>query len=124
MSGFTVHIVDDEPLITNMIKYNLNKNGVEYVKIFSSGNEYLQLEKSTPDLLILDYQLDDMNGLDLLKRIKKSSPTANIIILSGEESSEISKKCRDCGALDFIVKSTKAVDQILQRIKALIRFRE
>lgn len=115
-------IVEDDKFMQSILsKYLSNSFQLE---VFSDGIEtlaYLQ-EGNIPDLIITDLNTPKMGGLELIKQIKASDffNSIPIIVLSGEESSEMIVKCLDAGADDFIVKPFNP-KELEARIKVVLR---
>lgn len=97
-------IVDDEPNIINSITHILQD---EEHTVFSAanGDDALALfKKHNPDLLILDVWLPDLDGIDLLGRMKKIKPDTAAIMISGHGSIDIAVRSTRMGAFDFLEK--------------------
>ena len=75
-------VVDDERPISDIIKFNLTKEGYEVVTAFDGREALEQFEAKKPDLVILDLMLPELDGLEVAKEIRKTSHTP-IIRLSG-----------------------------------------
>ena len=74
-------VVDDERPISDIIKFNLTKEGYEVVTAFDGREALEQFEAEKPDLVILDLMLPELDGLEVAKEIRKTSHTP-IIMLS------------------------------------------
>lgn len=120
----TIAIVEDEPDIAELIGIHLDKAGYK-TKIFLDGASFCDyIEKSLPDLIILDLMLPDMDGYDICKKIKNSeaSSMVSIIILSAK-SEEVDKILGlELGADDYVVKPFSP-RELVARIKAVLRRR-
>jgi two-component system alkaline phosphatase synthesis response regulator PhoP len=83
---------------------------------------FSQLEKSTPDLFLLDIMLPDMDGIEIIKRIKKQNKFKNIpIMIISAKTSEVDKVIGlDTGADDYLIKPF-GVLELVSRVKALLR---
>ena len=85
-----VLIVDDEENIVELIKFNLQKNGYETIEAYN-GKEALNLvENEKPDLLILDWMLPEVDGLEVCKKVKNIDKTISVIMLTAKDE-EIDK---------------------------------
>lgn len=99
-------IIDDEPAWLRILTYYLRDKGYD-VRSAQSGNEALTtLDSFTPDLILSDIRMPDMNGFDLLDNIKKlphftSTP---VVFFSAIDDFDARKTARDLGATDYIVK--------------------
>jgi two-component system, OmpR family, KDP operon response regulator KdpE len=112
-------VVDDEPQITRVLKTTLLSQGYG-TRAASDGFEALQIMKSwSPDLLITDLRMPNMDGLDLCREVRAHSQIP-IIVLSvrGEERTKV--EALDAGADDYVTKpfSTK---ELLARVRAALR---
>lgn len=115
-------IVEDEDAIASMISYNLQREGYKF-KIAKDGEEALiAVSEVRPDLILLDWMLPSLSGIDVCKSLRKNSETRNIPIImltaKGEESDIITGL--DTGADDYIVKPFSP-SQLVSRIKAVLR---
>jgi len=125
MARERIFIVEDEEDIQELISYNLVKNSFS-VKSFWNGEDLLSyLESDTCDLILLDLMLPGMDGLEICKKLKKTSGTENIPVImltaKGEESDIITGL--ELGADDYIIKpfSPKV---LVARVKAVLRRKE
>ena len=112
-------IVDDEKPISDIIKFNLTKEGYDVVTAFD-GNEALEVfNQESPDLLILDLMLPEKDGLEVAREIRKTSHVP-IIMLSAKDS-EIDKVIGlEIGADDYVTKPFSN-RELLARVKAHLR---
>jgi DNA-binding NtrC family response regulator len=102
-----IHIIDDEPIIHEVLGDLLTTEGFE---VESSLNGEEALEKHAPDtydLILLDLLMPGMNGIEVLKRIKKIDPQAVIIIVTAFASVESAISAMKIGAFDYIQKPFK-----------------
>ncbi len=111
-----IHIIDDEPIIHEVLGDLLTAEGYE---VESSLNGEEALEKFSPDtsdLILLDLLMPGMNGIEVLKRIKKIDPQAVIIIITAYASVESAISAMKIGAFDYIQKPFKH-DELLLTIQ-------
>ncbi len=112
-------VVDDEPQITRVLRTSLNAQGYE-TRVANDGETALEIVKDfTPDLVITDLAMPNMNGIELCRRLRTIS-SVPIIVLSvrGEERSKI--EALDSGADDYITKPF-STGELLARIRAALR---
>lgn len=112
-------IVDDEPQITRVLRRSLTTHGYD-VHVASDGEAALQTFGDwSPDLVVTDLSMPNMNGLELCKALRAISPVP-IIVLSvrGEERTKV--EALDAGADDYITKPF-GMDELLARIRATLR---
>ena len=119
---FQILVVEDEPPILELIKYNLEKEGYNVLSS-DNGNDALEIvEYSLPDLIILDWMLPGLSGLHVCKAIRSKNQTKEIPIImltaKGEEADKVNGLLS--GADDYIVKpfSTR---ELLARVKSVLR---
>ena len=101
-----VLIVDDEETLTWSMAKSLSKDRDKYeVNIANNGKEALSLlKKDKIDLVISDIRMPDINGLDLLVRIKMEHPQTKVIIMTAYGSSDVQKEANRRGSLFYIEK--------------------
>lgn len=113
-----VLVVDDSSMILSYMRRILDK--IYTVHTVSSGEECLEFVKnSKPDLILLDFHMAGINGLEVLHRLKANKETNSIpvIFLTGDEHNETEIKSLHDGAMDFISKSPLVPGVLLQRVK-------
>jgi two-component system phosphate regulon response regulator PhoB len=120
--GARILIVEDEEPLTLLLRYNLEAEGYQ-VDVAARGDEAeIRLRESPPDLVVLDWMLPGISGIELCRRLRSRSDTERlpIIILTarGEESERV--RGLATGADDYIVKPF-SVPELLARVKALLR---
>lgn len=118
----TILAVDDEEHILELLTYNLEQDGYHVIKA-ASGEEALSLLKTkTVDLVLLDWMLPGMDGIEVLKKIRQNMILERLpVIFLTAKSDEISKVVSlEVGSDDYIVKPF-GVHELLARIKAVLR---
>ena len=112
-------IVDDEKPISDIIKFNMTKEGYEVVTAFN-GREAIELfETEKPDIIILDLMLPEIDGLEVAKTIRKTS-SVPIIMLSAKDSEFDKVIGLELGADDYVTKPF-SIAEIRARVAAHIR---
>ena len=112
-------IIDDEKPISDIIKFNLNKEGYETITAFDGREALKKFEEESPDLIILDLMLPELDGLEVAKEVRKTSHIP-IIMLSAKDS-EIDKVIGlEIGADDYVTKPFSN-RELLARVKAHLR---
>ncbi len=112
-------VVDDEQSVTDLLAYNLRKAHYE-VLVAADGNEALHLaHESAPDLILLDLMLPGVDGLEVCRRLRQTSPVPIIMITArGEEIDRVLGL--ELGADDYVCKPF-SVRELLARVKAVLR---
>ena len=117
-----IFIIEDEPSIIQLVQHNLEKNGF-LVSSSLNGNDGLkELKKFQPDLLLLDWMLPDLSGIEICKSIRKDNSFKNLPVImltaKGEEEDKI--KGLDSGVDDYLTKPF-SFNELMARIKAVLR---
>ena len=115
-------IVEDEEPLTMLLRYNLEAEGYE-VETSGRGDEAdTRLKESTPDLIVLDWMLPGLSGIELCRRLRARPETRQLPIIMLTARGEESEKVRGLatGADDYIVKPF-SVPELLARVRALLR---
>lgn len=121
-SGNKILVVDDETDILNLLDYNLKKAGFD-VLLASDGPEAIECARDRrPDLIVLDIMLPDMEGTEVLKRLKSNDSTRGIpVIMLTAKGEEVDKIVGlELGAEDYITKPFSPREFIL-RVKAVLK---
>ena len=115
-------VVEDEPNQVELIEFNLNSEGYEVV-VARDGEEALNLaEEENPDLILLDWMLPKVSGIEVCRQLRRSKMTREIPIVMLTARSEESDKIRglDIGADDYITKPY-SIKELLARVRAAKR---
>ena len=121
-------IVDDESDIRSLIAGILEDEGYETREAASSQDAFLAIEKRQPSLIILDVWLQDseLDGLQLLERIRKENPNQQVLMISGHATFDMAVSATKMGAYDFLTKpfKTDVLIHTIGRAVEDIRLRE
>ncbi len=121
-SAISVMIVDDQQSMRGICKYILNQLGFTQIVEAKSGRDALgKLEKSNVDLIISDWNMDDIDGLTLLRVIRKHPKTQGMpfIMATGRSDKEQVKEAIQSGVNNYIIKPFDA-STMKKRIEAVI----
>lgn len=114
--------VDDEPAVGEMLRFILEQDGFQADFVEDAGQAIRSINKSRPDLILLDWMLPGMSGIELAERLKDKSETKSIPIImlsaKGEENDKV--KGLDVGADDYVTKPFSA-RELLARIHSILR---
>jgi two-component system, OmpR family, KDP operon response regulator KdpE len=119
MSKGIVLVIDDEPQIQKMLGVILTHAGYEVTGAASGEKGLAQLVYKKPQAVLLDMGLPDMEGLDVLLRIREFSDVA-VIMVSVRGQEDIKVKCLESGADDYIIKPFSA-SELIARLSAVLR---
>jgi DNA-binding NarL/FixJ family response regulator len=122
MSELQILVVDDYPLIRHGLRALLEtRHGWKICSEAATGQAALQkVKKLKPDIVLLDLDLPDMQGLDIIPRIIEIHPRARILALTEHESREIASRAIRSGARGLVLKSDRLRD-VIQGVHALAR---
>ena len=117
--GAHVLVVDDEPGIERAVRTILDRNGFQ-VEIAETGEQAIEsYRRRRPDVILLDLGLPDMDGLDVLKEIRRTGNTPVIVLsVRGRERDKVA--ALDSGADDYLTKPF-GVEELLARLRVAIR---
>ena len=117
-----VMLADDHQMFTDLLKVGfLQEPDIDVVGDVVSGKDlFALLDKVVPDILILDIDMVDMNGIDIAKIIGKKFPSIRIIALSGHAEMFYIKEMLEAGAQGYVVKSS-GVETLISAIRKVSR---
>jgi DNA-binding NarL/FixJ family response regulator len=115
-----IYVVEDNLVYNRMVCEYLKKQNYTRVKSFVSGNECIKavMNGENPNIVIQDYFLDDLNGIDVLKAVKAKYKEAEFIFLTSNENIEVAIECIAYGVQDYILKDK---GDILNRLSEKIK---
>jgi two-component system KDP operon response regulator KdpE len=114
-----VLVVDDEPPIRKLLRTGLGAEGYQILEA-PNGRVALGLLEQSPDIIILDLGLPDMQGLDLLRQLRARAESVPIVILSSRGDERGKVEALDLGADDYVTKPF-GMAELLARMRAALR---
>jgi len=118
----TVLVVEDEEALSMLLQYNLEKEGYNVVATADGEEAAMLVREIEPDLVLLDWMLPSLSGIELCRRLRSRSETRNLPIVMitarGEEADRI--RGLDTGADDYITKPFSTTE-LMARIRAVLR---
>lgn len=120
----TILLVEDDQMLAEMYQEKLNLEDYK-VMIAENGVEAIKLADKQPDLILLDIMMPEMNGFEVLKKVKENMKTKNIpvIVLTnlGSESADKDKDlAMSLGAESYLVKSYHTPDEVITKVKSIL----
>lgn len=112
-----IFVIEDDVVFGKIITKALDQEENYDVTLFSSGEELLKNLHLNPNIVSIDYALPEMNGLEILKKVKSYDKDIFTIILSGQENVEVVVEAYENGANRYIVKNEKAIVELRNSIK-------
>ena len=121
MSARILIIEDEEPL-SLLLRYNLEAEGYEVETVARGDDAEVKLREQAPDLVVLDWMLPGLSGIELCRRLRARPPTKALPIIMLTARGEESERIRGLatGADDYIVKPF-SVPELIARVRALLR---
>jgi len=114
-------VVDDEPPIRKLLRMGLTSQAYEVLEA-TNGKMALEMLARRPELVILDLGLPDIDGLDLLRRIRQQQPDVAVIVLSSRDDEAGKVAALDLGADDYVTKPF-GMEELFARMRAAMRHR-
>ena len=118
-----IHLVDDDLFSAALYGKHIKGLGFERLTLFHDGVTCLQWLDREPDVIFLDHQMEPWNGVEVLKRIKRSSPHVHVVLLSGQDDVAVAVDALKYGAFDYVVKGEGDLDRIKVVLDKIIQVR-
>ncbi|MFL5743053.1 MAG: response regulator [Niastella sp.] len=112
-----IFIVDDDIFCITLYEQFLRNLGYTNLASFTSGDECLQQIREQPGVIFMDYNMEGMNGIEVLKKIKAYDSHIMAYIISGQENSLVAREALQYGALDYVIKTTLSTDKMAAIMK-------
>src|SRR6476469_6742045 len=120
MADAAVLLVDDDAPIRRMLERTLTAEGYDVVAAADGGAALAQVERSLPDLIVLDVAMPGMDGLAVTRRLRAKGLAVPILLLTARDGLAERVAGLDAGADDYLVKPFE-VDELTARVRALLR---
>lgn len=121
-NSFTIFIVEDDIWYAEILAYHLQLNPDYLIKKFASGEECLANMHLRPDAICLDYSLSDMDGKEMLRKLKRLHANIPVVIISGQDDVKIAiEMLKEDNVHDYLVKDDDTKERLW---KAIINIRE
>jgi len=117
-----VLVVEDEDALASLLQYNLDKEGYRVAVAIDGEDALMQIDEQLPDLVVLDWMLPKVSGVEVCRRLRARPETRSLPIIMltarGEETDRI--RGLDTGADDYVVKPF-SMSELAARIRAVLR---
>ena len=120
MSEAAVLLVDDDAPIRRMLERTLSAEGYEVAAAADGGSALAQVERSMPDVIVLDVAMPGLDGLAVTRRLRSKGLNVPILLLTARDALNQRVEGLDAGADDYLVKPFE-VEELMARIRALLR---
>ncbi len=112
-----IFIVEDSVVYKDLIVGYLQSKKYDNIKTFKKGADCLNELQLKPDLIVLDYSIDGMSGLELMRKVRETNPEVDFIFMSGQNNVEVAVKIMKLGAFDYVIKNENAPVRLVQSIE-------
>jgi DNA-binding NtrC family response regulator len=119
-----IFIVEDNIAYNKIVEFQLRSHEYTNIVSFISGEDCIKNIYQRPDIIIQDYKLQGISGINVLQRFKKVLPRCEFIFLSGQDNVDIAVNTVKLGAFDYIVKNETALQRLLQKVENIIEFQQ
>lgn len=112
-------IVDDDPFWTAILKEMLTELGCTDIQTYSSGTDCMNNLDLNPNIIFLDYQMEGMDGIEVLQKIKEYHPGIGVVFCTALEELSVAVDAMEYGSFDYLLKSNankKELSSIIKRI--------
>ncbi|HVD96843.1 MAG TPA: sigma-54 dependent transcriptional regulator [Cytophagaceae bacterium] len=113
---FKITVVEDNEWYNKLLVHSLSLNPDFEIESYTSGKDFLARLSKDTDVVTLDYRLPDMNGNELLKKVKEFNEEIEVIVISEQENIETAVELLKAGAYDYIVKEKDIRDRLLNTV--------
>lgn len=114
-----IFLVDDDPYWTAILTQILTDLGYTNIIPFSTGADCLNHLHLNPALVILDYKMDDMDGLEVLQKIKDYYPGIGIIFCTAYEDLSVAVSAMEYGSQDYLLKGNATIKEVASIIEMM-----
>ncbi len=121
MKPFIV-IAEDESSVSELLRYNLESEGYETATASDGDEAMLLLDERVPDLMLLDWMLPKVSGIEICRRVRSRQETANLPIIMLTAKTEEADRVRglETGADDYVTKPF-STNELMARVRAVLR---
>lgn len=118
----TILVVEDEAPLLTLLRYNLEKQGFQVEEATDGQEALLRVAEARPDLILLDWMLPAMSGIEVCRQIRRRPATRDlpIIMVTARTEDQDAVRALDLGADDYITKPF-AMEGLMARVRALLR---
>jgi len=118
LKNMKILLIDDDEWIRDSMSLFFESEGCNLKALESAGEGLKMLKNKNYDIIIVDYRLPDMDGLEFFKRIQESHPNAFKILITAYGSKELLSEAKEMGVHDFIEKpfTSETIEESLSRL--------
>jgi DNA-binding NtrC family response regulator len=123
-NSLKIFLVDDDQFSLGIYEQYIRNLGYNDLQIFDNGTSCLNKLTDQPDVIFLDHGMDILNGIEVLKKIKRFNPNIFVVFVSGQEDIQTAVNSLKYGAFDYIVKGQNDIDRFQKVLNKILEVRE
>lgn len=116
MNSFSALLVDDEEDFLKTLIKRLGKRGVNAEGAVNGEEALMILDRNPVDVVVLDVRMPGMDGIEVLREIKKKYPLIEVVMLTGHASMEVAIEGMEIGAFDYLMKPVD-IDELVYKLQ-------
>ena len=116
MKNMKVLLVDDEQEFVEALAERLKMRDLDSDTVYNGDQAISFVEKKEPDVMVLDLKMPGIDGIEVLRRVRKAFPKIQVIILTGHGTEKDEARARELGAFDYMEKPVN-IDSLVERMK-------
>ena len=116
MKKLKIFIVEDNFFYANLLKSKIEDLRPCEVRVFKTVENAMRIIHEQPDIILLDHNLPDGKGLELLKEIKSTYPNIQCVMISGQSTIDVAIKALKFGATDYLIKGKDDNNENLKKV--------
>jgi DNA-binding NtrC family response regulator len=118
-SNFKVFVVDDDQFTLSWYAQYIGNLGSYDVTSFDNSLACLNNLTQEPNIIFLDHRMDNLSGLEVLRKIKRFNPNIYVVFISGQEDIQVAVNALKLGAFDYIIKGEGDLQKIADVLKRI-----
>ena len=120
MKDMKVLLVDDEEVFVQAVAQRLKMRDLRSDTVLDGEEALSYVEDQEPDVMVLDLKMPGINGMEVLRQVRKAYPNIQVIILTGHGTEKDKEEAQRLGAFDFLEKPVN-LDVLVKKMKAAYR---
>lgn len=115
-----IFVVEDDKIMSKLLKFSLDQNDLYDVTVFETGEAFLENIHLAPDIVLIDYNLPGVSGMEILKRVKQFNPDTATVFLSAQEKLEVVVEAYNQGVNSYVIKNNNVIFELNNALRNLI----
>ena len=124
MTDLKVFVVDDDVFYLSVLEQHLRNLGLDNIRTFDNGSDCLDDIQDKPDVIFLDYNMENLSGYDVLKKIKRYDSNIFIVMISAQEEIKPAVDTLKHGAFDYIQKGQDDPDKLKDVLSRIVEVKD